>query len=328
MRGFIGWLLLLPLVFAFWLTMTIANACAKRGDGLWRLLGVLASLAIGGICAIVGWALGPEEGLIIGWIALISGGLIAILGIWTALMGTREEIEMREQMEQLEKEPTSPPLASFVLLLLARILAAVEDFPKNDREHRRANILKEIAAETFRIGGVIGAERPDLVVGIVEQCCEEPEQVMKEIRTTLNEVLNIHGLRLESLPYRMTGYAAEILQNRRPSHRLDDWDQTLYDVVTTTSFLPGCVLGYEHTQLFWDMLQRELRRTIEEDSLPLAVQMNAFYGPVLSEESKKVLEALMQGGLETPVQKLMTLYQEIARAILANYERESSSLPI
>jgi len=103
MRGFIGWLLLLPLVFAFWLTMTIANACAKRESGPWRLLGVLASLAIGGICAIVGWALGPEEGLVIGWIVLIGGGLITVLGMWTALVGTKEEIELREEMEELEE---------------------------------------------------------------------------------------------------------------------------------------------------------------------------------------------------------------------------------
>lgn len=103
MRSLIGWLLLLPLIFAFWLTMTIANGCARRESGSWRLLGVLASLAIGGVCARLGWSLGPEDGLIIGWITLIAGGLIAILGTWTALVGTKEEIEQREKMENQEK---------------------------------------------------------------------------------------------------------------------------------------------------------------------------------------------------------------------------------
>ncbi len=112
MRGCLGWLLLLPLAFAFWLAMTVANACVKKG-GLWRLLGVLASLVIGGICIQVGYWLAIEgftewRGLeayqvtypILGWISMIGGGLIAILGTWTALVGTKEETGLREGLTE------------------------------------------------------------------------------------------------------------------------------------------------------------------------------------------------------------------------------------
>lgn len=116
MRGCLGWLLLLPLAFAFWLAVTIANACVKKG-GLWRLLGVLFSLLIGGVCIQVGYWFAIEgftewRGLetytvtypILGWIMIIGGGLIALLGTWTALVGTKEEIESKEEMEKLDEE--------------------------------------------------------------------------------------------------------------------------------------------------------------------------------------------------------------------------------
>jgi len=98
MRGFIGWLMLLPLFGAFWLTITVASACGKRGD-IWRLLGVLVSLIIGAICIQVGYWFAIEgfvEGIhrvtypVFGWIAMIGGGLIAILGIWTSLATTEQ----------------------------------------------------------------------------------------------------------------------------------------------------------------------------------------------------------------------------------------------
>ena len=90
MRVWIGWLLLLPLAFAFWLTIMIAAGCAHKGGGLWRLLGVLASFVIGGVCGAVGYSLGTEAGSIFGWIMLIGGGLMAILGTWTTLLETKE----------------------------------------------------------------------------------------------------------------------------------------------------------------------------------------------------------------------------------------------
>jgi hypothetical protein len=98
----LGWLLLLPLTFAFWLAVTAGNACAKKG-GLWRLLGVLVSFVIGGICIQVGYWFGIEgftewraDGIyqvtypVLGWIIMIGGGLIALLGTWTALVGRKE----------------------------------------------------------------------------------------------------------------------------------------------------------------------------------------------------------------------------------------------
>ena len=102
MRGCLGWFLLLPLVGAFGLTVWVVRACVQKG-GFWRLVGVLASLVIGGICIVVGWMLGPEEGWIIGWIAIIAGGLIAAIGTWSALFGMKEEME-RTELEELTRK--------------------------------------------------------------------------------------------------------------------------------------------------------------------------------------------------------------------------------
>ena len=99
MRVWTGWLLLLPLAFAFWLTITIAMRSAHKGGGLWRLLGVLASFVIGGVCGAVGYSLGTEAGSIFGWIVLVGGGLMAILGTWTTLFETKET-----ELEKLAKK--------------------------------------------------------------------------------------------------------------------------------------------------------------------------------------------------------------------------------
>jgi hypothetical protein len=98
-RVWIGWLLLLPLAFAFWLTITIAGGCAHKGGGLWRLLGILASFVIGGVCGAVGYSLSTEAVSIFGWIMLIGGGLMAILGTWTTLLKTKET-----ELEKLAKK--------------------------------------------------------------------------------------------------------------------------------------------------------------------------------------------------------------------------------
>ncbi len=88
--GCLTWLFLMPLAFAFWIVVIISNTCVKKG-GLWRLLGILASIVIGGICMQVGYWF-TEEGIdILGWIIMIGGGAIAILGTWTALVGTKAE---------------------------------------------------------------------------------------------------------------------------------------------------------------------------------------------------------------------------------------------
>lgn len=109
MRGFAGWLMLLPLAGAAWLIMTTVNACVEKGR-LWRWLGALVSLLIGGICIRLGYTLGFEgfsewRGLqqyqvtypVLGWIWMVGGGLLALLGTWVALSGTKKkEIEGRE----------------------------------------------------------------------------------------------------------------------------------------------------------------------------------------------------------------------------------------
>jgi hypothetical protein len=102
MRGYLGWFLLLPLVGAFGLTVWVVRVCVQKG-GFWRLVGVLASLFIGGICIFVGWVLGLEEGWIIGWVAIIAGGLIAAIGAWSALLGNKGEME-RTELEELTRK--------------------------------------------------------------------------------------------------------------------------------------------------------------------------------------------------------------------------------
>ena len=86
----IGALLLLPLVGAFWVVVTVAKEAAKKG-GSWRLLGVLSSLVIGGVCVLIGYWLGSQEGWVFGWVLLVGGGLMAVLGSWMAMSGTDEK---------------------------------------------------------------------------------------------------------------------------------------------------------------------------------------------------------------------------------------------
>jgi len=98
----LGLLMLLPLIGAFGLTVWVVRACVQKG-GLWRLLGCLISLAIGGVCVLVGYWFGVEgftewEGLesrqvtypVLGWVDMVGGGLIAIIGTMSALFGMKE----------------------------------------------------------------------------------------------------------------------------------------------------------------------------------------------------------------------------------------------
>ena len=140
MRGLIGWLFLLPLAFAFWLTITIANGCARRESGSWRFLGVLSSLIIGGICIQVGYWFTEEGMTILGWIDMIGGGSMALLGTWTALVGTRKEIELREEMEKLGKE----------------------------MEEEERNLAKEEAKKILEQGEIDDYERLDTILGILD----------------------------------------------------------------------------------------------------------------------------------------------------------------
>lgn len=87
MRGCLGWFILMSIVGAFGLAIVPASACGKKG-GAWRLLGILISLVVGG--AVIGFThlvfSGEEGSTVLWWIGVVAGGLIALLGIWTATM--------------------------------------------------------------------------------------------------------------------------------------------------------------------------------------------------------------------------------------------------
>ena len=108
-EGLLYFLLLLPTIFAymlhlaplilvFFLPMRVSELCNEKG-GLYRLLGALVSVLVGGITIRLGYWFGIEgfttwELLghkfmypIIGWIYMVVGGLIAVIGIWWAIKG-------------------------------------------------------------------------------------------------------------------------------------------------------------------------------------------------------------------------------------------------
>lgn len=150
-----AWLLLLPLFFAFWLTGKTANACAKRESWAWRLLGVLASLVIAGIFIQVGYWFAIEgvretSGYqivtypVLGWIVMIGGGIMALVGTWTAILGTRKKIELMELEEKLEEE-------------------------EKQRQHKWA---KEEAMKMLEQGEIDDYERLDLILSILSDMHE------------------------------------------------------------------------------------------------------------------------------------------------------------
>jgi hypothetical protein len=81
----------MPIAGAFWLAVTIASVCGKKG-GSYRLIGILSSLFIGGIFAGLTHLLfsGENGSTILWWVGIIASGLIALLGIWTAMMTQQE----------------------------------------------------------------------------------------------------------------------------------------------------------------------------------------------------------------------------------------------
>jgi hypothetical protein len=95
----LGWLLLLPLTISFYLVRWVVSYFAQKG-GLWRFLGVLVSLIIGGVFIFVGYGFGIEcytewrDGSyyrvtmpVLGWIFMVGGGIIAIVGSFKSLFG-------------------------------------------------------------------------------------------------------------------------------------------------------------------------------------------------------------------------------------------------
>ncbi len=114
--GCLGALMLLPFAGASWLAVKIVDSCAKKGGGM-RLLGVLASFILGGICVGLGYW-GAFEGYtewrgtelyqvtypVWGWIGIVIGGIIIIFFSLRALTVTKGEVELEELEEKLDKE--------------------------------------------------------------------------------------------------------------------------------------------------------------------------------------------------------------------------------
>ena len=93
---------------------------------------------------------------------MIGGGLVALLGSWTALAGTKEEIEQREYLESQEK-----------------------DFKNKLREE-----VKGWAIEIIKSGGIDDYERYN---GVVKSLSElevldiEAEKLLKELKELITK---------------------------------------------------------------------------------------------------------------------------------------------
>ena len=104
-RGLMNFLLLLPTLFAysvllsllilvFFLPMRVSLWCGEKGGSLYRLLGALVSVLVGGMTIRLGywfgidgftaWQLLGHQFMypIIGWIYMVAGGLVTVTGIW------------------------------------------------------------------------------------------------------------------------------------------------------------------------------------------------------------------------------------------------------
>ena len=96
---------LLLLNGAYWFVTRITREFVKNNGILWRLLGILVPLFMGGFCVYLGLAADGLSYLITGWMLILGGVLVTILGIWTALAKTGQETKEMEtsEEEQLEK---------------------------------------------------------------------------------------------------------------------------------------------------------------------------------------------------------------------------------
>ncbi len=99
MSGCIGWLILMPFVGVWWLTIKAVDACIKKSNTL-RPVGIIISLLVGAGSIYAGYSIGP----IVGWFIMACGGFIAVLGVWRSMVVTREYMEAEKLEEKLEKE--------------------------------------------------------------------------------------------------------------------------------------------------------------------------------------------------------------------------------
>jgi hypothetical protein len=126
MDKIIGYLMLLPYAGISWLAVKIAGSSAKKG-GRTRLLGIIASFILGGICIGLGYW-GAFKGYlewrgnelyqvtypVWGWIGIVVGGIIILFCSLRALTMTKRDIEIEEENEKLKKiEDETPDLTHY-----------------------------------------------------------------------------------------------------------------------------------------------------------------------------------------------------------------------
>ena len=135
MAGCLGWLILLPFAGAIWLTYKIVDACIKKGGSM-RVLGILVCLVVGGGSIAGGYFIGP----IVGWFIMAIGGLLVVVGIWRSLAMTKEEVELEELQEKLDKE----------------------------RKEEQQRLAKEVAKEILNQGKIDNYEEFNLVCDVLD----------------------------------------------------------------------------------------------------------------------------------------------------------------
>jgi len=86
MHGCVGWLFLMAIIAPFWAVIAVGKDCGKKG-GSWRVLGILSSIAIGGLFSGFAHLLFSGEGgsTVLWWIGVVGGGVVALVGILTTI---------------------------------------------------------------------------------------------------------------------------------------------------------------------------------------------------------------------------------------------------
>jgi len=115
--GCFGWVLIAPFAGLGFAAVKLVNYFIKKGK---KPLGILISILLGGISlglgydlAYVGWT--EYEGFnvyqvtypVAGWIGMVLGGCTVVGGILRSLAMTKEQVEMEEFVDKLEKRRRS-----------------------------------------------------------------------------------------------------------------------------------------------------------------------------------------------------------------------------
>lgn len=110
----LGWLLLMPFAGAAWPAIKAVDICIKRGM---RALGFVICLLLGSFCIGLGYFLAYEGYMewrgaelfkvtypVAGWIGMVIGGIAILIGTWRSVAVTKEQVELEELTERLERE--------------------------------------------------------------------------------------------------------------------------------------------------------------------------------------------------------------------------------